>query len=89
MIVLAALIVAVAAVAMFAWSRLSGVLRARRKSPVIVTLKSGAAFKGVLAGDDARALVLSGAETLEDAKPIPVDGEVIVPWADVKYLQRL
>lgn len=69
------------------WFR-SGVLRARRLAPVIVTLKGGDAFKGTLASSDRQALVVRNAETVGEA-PIPVDGEVIVPWVDVKYLQRL
>lgn len=88
MIVLAAAILAAAIVGVFAWDRF-GVVRRRRHSPVIVTLKSGAGFKGVLVADDSRALVLGNAETVDDGRPVPVDGEVIVPWGDVKYVQKL
>ena len=64
------------------------VLRRRRHCPVVVTLKSGGGFKGVLADDDSRTLVLRNVEAI-DTKLVAVDGEVIVPWSDVKYLQRL
>lgn len=89
MIVLAATIVAVAIVGVVAWLHLSSVVRRRRKLPFLVTLKSGIGFKGVLITDDSRALVLGNVEAIEDGKPFKVDGEVIVPWGDVKYMQRL
>lgn len=88
MIVVAALILAVCIVGVAAWDRY-GVVRRRRHAPVIVTLKSGSGFKGVLIGDDRRALVLGNVETIDDGRPMPVDGEVIVPWCDVKYVQKL
>lgn len=87
-----ALVVSVAAcgalVALLTVERMR-VVRRRRRCPVVVTLKSGGGFKGVLVDDDSRAVVLRNVESLEDAKLLPVDGEVIVPWSDVKYLQRL
>lgn len=88
MIVLAASILAAALVGVVAWDRF-GVVRRRRHSPVMVTLKSGSGFKGVLVADDRRALVLGSVETVDDGRPVPVDGEVIVPWSDVKYVQKL
>lgn len=88
MIVIAAAILAVCIVGVVAWDRY-GEVRRRRHAPVIVTLKSGSGFKGVLIGDDRRALVLGSVETIDDGRPVPVDGEVIVPWGDVKYVQKL
>lgn len=88
MIVLAAAILAVCIVGVVVWDSF-GVVRRRRHAPVIVTLKSGSGFKGVLVADDRRALVLGNAETVDDGRPVPVDGEVIVPWGDVKYMQKL
>ena len=87
-VTVAALLIAGAAVT-YSTLQFRTVLRRRRHAPVIVTLKSGAAFKGVLADDDSRSLVLRNAESVDDGRPMPVDGEVIVPWGDVKYLQRL
>ena len=86
-----ALVVAVAAAAvsstLLVLARVR-VMRRRRSCPVVLTLKSGEGFKGVLADEDARVLVLRNVEAI-DAKPVAVDGEIIVPWSDVKYLQRL
>lgn len=67
----------------------AGVLRRRRHQPFIITMKTGPAFKGLLASEDTRALVLVNVEAVDGDKLTPVDGEVIVPWADVKYLQKL
>ena len=88
MVVIAALII-VAALAVFVVAdRRFGVLRQRRRSPVVVTLKSGSAFRGVLAVNDRHALVLQSAEALDKSAATPVDGEIIIPWGDVKYMQR-
>lgn len=64
------------------------VLRNRLRSQVIITLKSGASFRGLLFDADSQALVLRNVEHLvERAGPNPVDGELIVLTADVLYLQ--
>jgi small nuclear ribonucleoprotein (snRNP)-like protein len=86
--VLAACILVAAGVALVAWQHLSGVIRRRRHAPLVVTLKSGSAFRGVLAASDRHAIVLHSAEALDKTASTPVDGEIIVPWADVKYMQR-
>ncbi len=66
-------------------------VRSRVKSRVIVTLKSGATFAGVLAGADGQAWVLKGVTalgaTVQDPS-VPVDGEVLVLLAEVDYCQR-
>lgn len=62
------------------------ILTARTRRAVMVTLKSGASFKGVLTDADAHALVLKGAEAV-GAEVVPVDGELIVLRADVDYMQ--
>lgn len=58
---------------------------------VIVTLKSGAAFGGVLYEADSEAFVLKEATVLEDngtdRRPVPADGVIVVLRADVDYLQ--
>lgn len=61
-------------------------LRARAKRTVVVTLKSGATFRGVLFESDANVLVLKGTEALGDTV-VPVDGELIVYRDDVDYIQ--
>lgn len=66
-------------------------LEARVRSRVVVTTASGLSFRGVLAEMDDRALVLR--ETLavgvgQSQGDIPVDGELLLLWADVAYVQR-
>lgn len=70
----------------------SAVLNRRIRSTVILTLKSGAAFQGVLFEADRTAYVLRNASLLEpttnpDASVTPVDGELVVLAADVAYMQ--
>lgn len=63
-------------------------LRNRLRHRVVVTLKSGSAFKGVLYEADSEALVLREAEQINDSRgPVPVDGELVVLRADLDYLQ--
>lgn len=61
------------------------------KHRVIVTLKSGAAFGGILYEADPEAFVLKEATVLEDngtdRRPVPADGVIVVLRADVDYLQ--
>ena len=66
------------------------VLKTRLHYRVIVTLKSGAAFQGVLWEQDRQALVLRDASALpgSNQQPVPVDGELVVLLADVDYLQK-
>jgi small nuclear ribonucleoprotein (snRNP)-like protein len=58
---------------------------------VIVTLKSGAAFGGVLYEADSEAIVLKEASVLEasgtDRHPVPADGSIVVLRAEIDYLQ--
>lgn len=57
---------------------------------VIVNLKSGKAFRGVVWQRRGDWLVLKNAELLQDGqKPTPIDGETAVPVADVEFLQVL
>jgi hypothetical protein len=66
-------------------------LRGRLRAEVIVTLRSGMAFRGVLFEADARSVVLRNAVALGrtgDGVHHPVDGEVLVARADVEFFQR-
>lgn len=66
------------------------VLKQRMRLGVIVTLKSKAAFSGVLFDHDDQAIVLRNVECLTNsAQPTPVDGELIVFVADVDTLQLI
>jgi hypothetical protein len=67
------------------------VLRRRHLKRVIVTLKSGASFSGVVWDHDSQALVLRNATALgqgERGVDVTVDGELIVLTADVEFMQR-
>lgn len=67
------------------------VLRNRWRERVVVTLKSGESFMGVLWSNDSRALVIRQASAVgagENRSDLPLDGEVIVLLADVAFLQR-
>lgn len=67
------------------------ILRQHLRRNVLVTLKSGVAFGGVLFEADSEAFVLRNAALLEaagnDRVPTPVDGEMVVLRADIAYLQ--
>lgn len=66
------------------------VLRSRLRRRVLVTLKTGDAFDGVLFDADGQALVLRNASqvgVVNRGTPVPVDGEVLVLLEDVAYLQ--
>lgn len=71
------------------WYGADSVLRRRERTQWVVTLKDGTAFQGVLTDHDRRSIVLSDAEHYADSSHVPVDGEVVILLADVKYAQRL
>lgn len=55
---------------------------------VIVNLKSGRAFRGILWKQAGPLLVLRNAEMLEPNRtPVPADGEVIIERAEVEFIQ--
>ena len=66
------------------------VIKKRLHYRVVVTLKSGAAFHGVLWETDRQALVLRDAEAVPGGTqaPVGVDGELLLLWADVDFIQR-
>lgn len=61
-------------------------LQARTSRRVLVTLKSGTTFGGVLTQADSHVLVLKGSELVGDGA-VPVDGELVVMRGDVDYMQ--
>ncbi len=70
--------------------RPSKLLRARVRQRVLVTLKSGEVFTGVLFEADPHAWCLRGAAAVgagENRTNLPVDGELIVLAADIAYCQ--
>ena len=67
------------------------VIASRVRERVIVTLKSGDSFVGVLFSHDSKALVLREAEALgagERRTNVLLDGELIVLLPDVAYIQK-
>lgn len=69
----------------------SRVITSRLRDRVIVTLKTGESFQGVLYSHDDKALVLRETSALgagEKRTDLPIDGELIVLLADVAYIQR-
>ncbi len=69
----------------------SRVISSRLRERVIVTLKTGESFAGVLFSHDKQALVLREANALgagENRADLRLDGELIVLLTDVAYLQR-
>jgi small nuclear ribonucleoprotein (snRNP)-like protein len=70
---------------------ISRVFASRFREKVVVTLKTGESFAGMLHAADKTALVLryaSAAGAGENATDLPLDGEVICLLADIAYLQR-
>lgn len=93
MIVLAAVILTVGMVAVVLLARPSRdrLLRERVCDKVVVTLKTGAAFGGVLFKVDDRVLVLRDTQALgagQNGGPVGVDGELFLSRSDVEFLQR-
>lgn len=66
------------------------ILKQRLRRNVLVTLKSGDAFRGVLFERDSEALVLRNAALADprsDNQFITASGEILCLWADVAYMQ--
>jgi small nuclear ribonucleoprotein (snRNP)-like protein len=69
----------------------SRVLTSRFRERVLVNMKSGAAWAGALYSCDRQALVLRDVEAVgegENRANLPMDGEVILMFADVDFIQR-
>jgi small nuclear ribonucleoprotein (snRNP)-like protein len=86
-----ALAVSLIALAAWTWHRSThGLIATRRHRRVLVTLKSGESFAGVLFEADYQALVLRQAEALgvgENRTNVAVDGEVVILRPDVAFIQ--
>lgn len=58
------------------------------RESVIVNLKSGRSFRGVLWQRTAGFLVLKSAVMLRPREaPLPIDGATLVPFGDVEFMQ--
>lgn len=66
-------------------------LRSKLRTHVLLTLKTGETFKGVLYEADRLILTIRNAEAVgagEKSTDVPLDGELVVFIADVAYIQR-
>lgn len=85
------LAVAVASLGFFIWwSSERGLLAERRRHRVLVTLKTGEAFSGVLFSVDREAVVLRESVAVAygpKSEDVPVGGEVLIQRTDIAYLQ--
>lgn len=65
------------------------VINQRTRVNIILTLKAGTSFRGVLFDHDRQALVLRNVEHLVEGadRPTPVDGELVVLLSDVLFIQ--
>lgn len=87
-VVLAAL-VAVLIGALHRVSATDRLVRERLRDDVVVTMKNGEAFRGVLYAADGRSFVLRDAKVLNDtARVVAVDGELILARDQMDYFQR-
>lgn len=71
--------------------RSSRLLKERLHYRLVVTLKNGQSFEGVLWAVDAYAWILRDASALgvgEKGTNLPVDGEVLVLAAEIAYAQK-
>lgn len=65
-------------------------LRERLLETVVVEIKTGETFRGLLAACDDRSVVLRNAEAITSAtaSAVLVDGDLILNRSDVKWFQR-
>lgn len=66
------------------------IIRQRLRHKVIVTLKDGSSFAGVLYTADSEAVALRNSEALglgEKGTNLAVDGEVVILRADISFIQ--
>lgn len=65
------------------------VLDERLLDYVVITLKSGTTFGGVLYAEDSGAVVLAKAEHVQrDGSKVSADGEIVILRGDVDFIQR-
>lgn len=69
------------------------ILRRRMRSRLVVTMKSGETFDGVLYEQDRQTWVLRNTQVIQQGRgptptTVPLDGEVILLTADVAFAQR-
>lgn len=90
MIVAAALILVAGFIGGLVWRSRSvdRLLRDRRTSRVLIELHSGETFQGVLVACDSRSVTLGSVSLLTGTERSKVDGDLLIPRVDVKFIQR-
>lgn len=67
------------------------IVRSHLRRSVVVSLKTGEGFHGVLFDADRESLLLRNAAAVEvngnDRIPVGADGELLFRWAEVAYVQ--
>lgn len=66
------------------------IVKGHLRRAALVTTKTGDAYRGVLFDADSAVLILRNASALDPRQqtdPVNVDGELLVTWADVAYVQ--
>lgn len=65
------------------------VMKERERQRVVVTMKSGAAYTGVLFVADGSTVLLRESVVLanDGTDPVPVDGELMLARSDLEYIQ--
>lgn len=63
-------------------------LRRRLREELIVTMRDGSAWRGVLYAVDHRTVILRSAEALTENARGPVDGELLLSRDHIDYMQR-
>lgn len=72
------------------FSRRDRVVRTLVRYRLVVTTHEDATWDGVLLDADDQMLVLREVEAVQkDGKRVPADGEVLIPRADVAYIQHV
>lgn len=88
-IVTLALIIAVV-LAVVAFRSVDVLVRRQMRRQVVIELRGGETFRGLLVAVDARSVLLRSVEVLgsPQAETQVVDGELLIPRADIKFMQR-
>lgn len=89
-VVVAASIVVVLVLAVLGVRSTDLLIRRQLRRQVVVELQSGETFRGLLVAADARTILMTRVELLrsEQAASVSVDGDLLIPRGDVKYMQR-
>lgn len=72
------------------FSRPDRILRSHLRYRLVVTMRDGATWDGVVMDADERTLILRDVEAIQpDKTRVPADGEVLVPRDQIAYCQSV